>query len=178
MILAENNEREEASPFYTAMIYQKLMDMERLENPGQLAEKIGKDRTSVGKYLSLTKVPDQVKQSGNRFPLGLRHWLEITKLPEEMQVPMAEECAEKDYSVRELQKRVKAVLNPKQVAAEAPVATEPPPAFQFTWKGQGLHIKGRLFTPHKEHIMDYANELQEAYERFMEEEKNHMTKAA
>src|SRR5437870_4929767 len=41
MTLAENEEREDASPFYTAGLYQKMMDLEHLENPGQLADRLG-----------------------------------------------------------------------------------------------------------------------------------------
>ena len=48
MTVAENNEREDASPFYTAQLYRMLMAEEQLDQNG-LAEKLGKDKGSIGK---------------------------------------------------------------------------------------------------------------------------------
>lgn len=148
--LAENNEREAASPFYTAQLYNRIMEVEHL-SPEQLPDYLKKSRALVYMYLSLGKLPAEVKSMSNRLDIGLCHWLEIAKLPNpEQQVQLAQECAEKDYSVRELQARVRKLLNPAK-AGEAPQKAQPwtseaPHPFQITRKGSRFSFTGEAVT--------------------------------
>jgi len=134
MILSENGEREDASPFYTAMLYSKLMAAENLKTPGELAEKVGKDRSVIARYLSVNAIPKEVQESVHRCTLGLRHWLEIAKLTQvEDQLNVLKECATQGLAGKALEKRVNQLLNPKPADAEgtAKPAAEAQP-FQFT----------------------------------------------
>src|SRR5579872_1946249 len=121
------------------------MDANGLTDQSVLAELVGKHRTLIGKYLTLVNLPPEVQASENQFSLGLAHWLEIAKLPKaEDQVRLAQECAEKDYSVRELQARVKQLLKPEAEQAKTP---KPEPAV-YDWAGQEFRFipKGKGFT--------------------------------
>jgi ParB/RepB/Spo0J family partition protein len=159
LTLAENEERENASPFYTAGLYQRIMVAKSL-SPEQLPDYLNKARATVYRYLSLAAIPAEVRAMSLRRDIGLYHWLEIAKLPKpEEQVQLARECAEKDYSVRELQARVKKLLNPETAEPKASKAT---PAFEFKWKGRDLIIKVRPFHPDQEGWNDYNMALNEA----------------
>jgi ParB/RepB/Spo0J family partition protein len=173
MTLAENEERENASPFYTAGLYQRLMEMGHLTQE-QLADELGKTKKLVEKYAVLLSVSPELHQNPNALGLSLRQCLEIAKLTKpEDQLKVMEECATQDLSGKALESRVKQLLNPKAAPSGAGESKEPTGPFQFLWKGNGLVIKGRPFTPHTESIGQYVNELTDAFDRFMEEEKNH-----
>ena len=107
------------------------------------------------------------------------HWLETAKLPKpEDQIQLAQECAEKDYSVRELQAQVKKRLNPPQAGPEAPKpeeGTERP--FQFTRKGKELVIRSRQVP--QTYILDtYMQELRCALVAFLTQEETASVKTA
>jgi ParB family chromosome partitioning protein len=143
MTLAENNEREAASPVYTAQLYSRLMKAEGLDQRG-LAARLGKDESLIGKYLSLNGLASEVQENWKRFQFGIGICLELAKLPKaEDQARLAQECADKDYSVRELQARVKKLLHPAAAKAEAPKSEEPEGPFQFISKGKGLVIRAK-----------------------------------
>jgi ParB family chromosome partitioning protein len=159
LTLAENEERENASPFYTAGLYKRIMAAEGITSE-QLPERLGKSRAAVYQYLAIAKLESEVQSMSTRVDIGLKHWLEIAKLPKpEEQVKLAQECAEKDYSVRELQARVKKMLNPEAAEPKAAKAT---PAFEFKWEGRDLIIKVRPFHPDQEGWNDYNMALNEA----------------
>ncbi len=141
MTLAENEEREEASPFYTASLYARIIAAEHLSADG-LAEKLGKKRSNVYNYLSLAKLAPEVQEKSNRLDIGLRHWLEIAKLPNSTdQIRAAQECADKDLSVRELQIAVQKRLG-EPVEKSKGNSVRPTPGFHFVWKGDRLAVKG------------------------------------
>ena len=175
MTLAENEEREDASPFYTASLYKRLMDTEGLTQV-QLADRMGKTQQLIAQYGTLMGVPLEVRQNTNAFVLSLRQCLAIAKLTQvEDELQVMQECAQKGLSGQALEKRVQRLLNPKPAATEAPEhQNKESQPFQFAWKGNGLLIKARLYQPHAQAFNVYLNELNEAYERFMEEEKTRM----
>src|SRR5207237_10348693 len=96
----------------------------------------------------------------------------------EHQKKLAEACAREGLSGAAAKKRAQVLKNGG--SAETPAAKEKAPSapFTFTWKGNGLLIKARLFQPHAQAFSQYLNELEEAYERFIEEEKGHAATAA
>ena len=104
----------------------------------------------------------------------MRQCLEIAKVPDlEHQKKLAEACAREGLTGAAAKKRAQALKNGE--IAETPASKEKAPSapFTFAWKGNGLMVKGRLFTPHTESIGQYVNELTDAVDRFMEAEKAH-----
>ncbi len=59
MGIIENIQREELNPIEEARAYQALLDKTG-QKPIQIAEKVGKDRTTITNLLRLLKLPDQV----------------------------------------------------------------------------------------------------------------------
>lgn len=170
LALAENAEREDESPFHTAMMLQKLMKAKGLTQE-QLADELKIARSLVTKYMALMGITTEVRQNVNALTLSLRQCLEVTKLTKvEDQLKVIEECATQDLAGKALEKRIKQLLTPAKEGVE-PKPQTPAGPFQFLWKGNGLLIKGRLLKPHTETLQQYMNELEAAYNQFMEEEK-------
>jgi len=146
MTLAENEERENASPFFTARLYKKIMATEGTTKANELAVKLGRDAGDVSRILALCDLSAEVQEKLERSNFSMGQLREILRLPnDEQQLQLAQECTEKDYSVRELQTRVKHIL-----AGAGPSETKPkvePPVFnaggqefQFTGKGKRFEI--------------------------------------
>jgi len=175
LALEENVERQDESPFHTAMVYQKLMAAKGLTQE-QLATELGKELKTINRYLSLTRVAAEVQKIGHACPIGLRQCLEIAKLTKvEDQQKVMEECVTEDLAGKALEKRVKQLLNlsagqagPKPAdsdAAEKPAAV--PPTFRFTWKNGVLMIKVQPFDPEREPLTDYIRRFVEASEAYI-----------
>jgi ParB/RepB/Spo0J family partition protein len=163
MTLAENNEREDASPFYTAKLYKMVMEADNLDQ-GALAEKVGKDRTLITKYLSLADAPPELQQSVNQFTLGLSHCLEIMKAGSiDEQTKLAKDCHKKKLTVKALRTRIQ-----KSKADAGDAAPAEVPAFAFKWKAKEILIKPRNFKPMEEHPEQYLSGLSQALKTFLE----------
>jgi ParB/RepB/Spo0J family partition protein len=78
MTLAENSEREDVSPFYTAHLYKRIMAAEKL-SPEQLPDYLKKDRSTVYRVLAIGKLPGEVEAMSHRCDIGFTHLTEIAK---------------------------------------------------------------------------------------------------
>ena len=165
LALAENAERENESPFYTAGLYQRLKDASQL-NQKDLAQELKKDESLVGKYLSLNQVTREVQEKWNRFHFGIAHCLELAKLasPED-QAKVAEECAAQDWSVKELKSRVQKLIGAAKTGTEGAKPPKEVPLFQFTWKNADLLIRARYSA--EKPLEGYLQELHTAIEEFL-----------
>jgi ParB family chromosome partitioning protein len=167
MTLAENEERENANPLYTAGLYKKIRYAEGLSADG-LVDKMGKKKSAVYNYLMLADLPRELQEISTRVEIGLHHWLEIAKLPTpEAQVQLAQECAEKGYSVRELQARVKQLQNPKPEGCGEPVntVTDVKP-IRFSWKDGKLAVKIQPVDP--SNLQGFLIDVELEWKRFVD----------
>ena len=177
LIFSENNEREHVSPFFTARVLQKIMELERLSSE-QLPDYLKKSRTTVYDFLALGKLPREVQAMSERSDIGFCHLREIAKVPTtEHQVQLAQECAEKDYSVRELQARVKQMLEPKEgeakpnakSKAKQPWTSSEPYPFEFTRKGSRFAILGQAIEEYEVDL--YVQQFRMALGHFLDQQK-------
>jgi len=104
--LIENLQREELNPIEIAHAYQKLIQ-ELQYTQQQIAEKVGKDRTSVTNYLRLLKLPKEIQEelAENRISMGHARALLALKNPEQ-QKHVCRLIIQKNLSVREVEKMV------------------------------------------------------------------------
>jgi len=70
--LIENIHREELNPLEIALAYQRLID-EQHYTQQEVAEKVGKDRTSVTNYIRLLKLPAEIQDHVNNGALSMGH---------------------------------------------------------------------------------------------------------
>jgi ParB family chromosome partitioning protein len=113
--LIENLQREELNPIEIAHAYQKLIQ-ELDYTQQQIADKVGKDRTSVTNYLRLLRLPQEIQDelAENRISMGHARALLALKDPEQ-QKHFCSLIIQKNLSVREAEKMIsRAKVKPKK----------------------------------------------------------------
>ncbi len=113
--LVENLQREDLNPLDIASAYQKMTRDLHLSQE-QVADKVGKDRTSVSNYMRLLKLPQRVQDMLSEDLLSMGHARALLSLDEPaLQVQTALQINKRDLSVRAVEKLVKKLINkPKQ----------------------------------------------------------------
>jgi ParB family transcriptional regulator, chromosome partitioning protein len=108
LALIENIQREDLNPIEEAQAYQKLQDHLGLSQE-ELAERVGKERSTIANALRLLKLPVPVKSmvaEGRVSPGHARALLSASVSPSEMS-RMAATMAEQGWSVRQAEKWAK-----------------------------------------------------------------------
>ena len=105
--LIENIQREDLNPIEEAQAYRRLTEEHHLTQD-QIAEAVGKDRSSVANYLRLLKLPTEVKSNLSAGALSMGHARALLGLSDEgEQLRLAREVVAKNLSVRETETLVK-----------------------------------------------------------------------
>lgn len=104
--LVENLHREDLNPLEIAHVYQRLI-RELDYTQEEIADRVGKDRTSVTNYLRLLNLPEIVQGylSENKITMG--HARALLALEEaESQISLAREIVHHDLTVRDVEKMI------------------------------------------------------------------------
>ena len=105
--LVENVQREHLNPIDLAKGYQRLIDDIHLTQE-EVAEKIGKDRTTVANIIRLLKLPDKIQNSLKKGEIKEGHARALLGLPDEsQQLELWRRMVDKGYSVRKVEDEVK-----------------------------------------------------------------------
>lgn len=111
--LIENIQRENLNPLEEAKAIQNLLE-ECAMTHNQVAESIGRSRTTVTNLLRLLALADEVKSMINSGLLEMGHARALLSLPTEQQTEVAKLVISKTLSVRETEKLVQYFNTPKQ----------------------------------------------------------------
>jgi ParB family chromosome partitioning protein len=104
--LIENLQREDLNPIDTAKGYKRLMEECSLSQD-QMAQKIGKDRSTVANTLRLLHLPEVVQKSVSEGELSEGHARAILPLPSEKeQIDLAKRVVREGLSVRKIEELV------------------------------------------------------------------------
>lgn len=107
MALIENLQREDLSPLDEAHAYRRLMDEFGLTQ-GQVAERVGRDRSTVANTIRLLGLPGRVRDLLAAGKISAGHARALLGLEDETRViQLAEAAAEQGLSVREVERRVR-----------------------------------------------------------------------
>jgi len=110
LALVENLQREDLNPMDSAAAYARLRDEFRLTQE-QIAERVGKERSTVANLLRILKLSAPVKEMIRAGTISAGHAKALTALPSaDDQVRLAEEIVRRDLSVRQSEKRAAAML--------------------------------------------------------------------
>ena len=124
MSLIENIQRENLNPIEEAAAIRFLMkqhDMTQEEVSGRL----GKSRPAIANALRLLQLPESVIDLLKNGALSAGHGRTLAGLTDNVQIEqLAKECVEREYSVRTLEERIKALSEKKK--ATLPVKKEKP----------------------------------------------------
>jgi ParB family chromosome partitioning protein len=105
--LVENLQREDLTPLEEAEAYRRLADEHGLSQE-QIAQRVGKDRTTVANALRLLRLPDAVKASLSDGEISMGHARALLGLEdEEAMRKLAQRVIEKGLSVREVERLVR-----------------------------------------------------------------------
>jgi ParB family chromosome partitioning protein len=107
MALIENIQREDLNPIEQALAYRRLSDEFQLTQE-DIAEAIGKDRTSIANYLRLLKLPEEVRADVSSGALSMGHARALLALSSDVeQRRLARDVINRSLSVRETESLVK-----------------------------------------------------------------------
>jgi ParB family chromosome partitioning protein len=128
LALVENIQREQLNPMEEAQAYQHLME-ETQQTQDQIAERLGKDRSTIANAIRLLKLPSAIGQfiSDGKLSPGHARALLASNAPTPEMTRIAETIIEKGWSVRETERWAKnrdktphlpKIQDPNEAAAE------------------------------------------------------------
>jgi ParB family chromosome partitioning protein len=118
--LIENIQREDLNPIEEAVAYRRLSDEFGLTQE-QIAESVGKDRSSVANYIRLLKLPAAVRDQIASNALSMGHARALLGLQDEAaQLRIARDIVDKQLSVRQTESVVKRTVEPPPAKTESP----------------------------------------------------------
>jgi ParB family chromosome partitioning protein len=110
--LIENIQREDLNPIEEAHAYRRLAEEYQLTQE-QIADAVGKDRSSIANYVRLLKLPQEVRANVGSGALSMGHARALLGLPDEAtQLRVARDVVAKSLSVRETEALVKKATQP------------------------------------------------------------------
>jgi ParB family chromosome partitioning protein len=114
--LVENLQRKDLNPIEVALAYQKLIQ-ELNYTQDAVAEKVGKDRTSVTNFIRLLKLPPEIQKMVAEGKITMGHARALITLEKpDQQIFLSRLIVEKNLTVREVEKMMsekRRVLSPK-----------------------------------------------------------------
>ena len=120
--LIENIQRKDLNPIEEALAYKSLIDEYSLKQE-ELANRVSKSRTAIANSMRLLKLTDSVQNMLINEEISMGHARALLTLEQEdLQIEAAKTIVSKGLSVRDTEKLVKSILNPKQVKLPIPSA--------------------------------------------------------
>lgn len=117
--LIENIQRENLNPIEEAMAYKRLLEEFNLKQD-EVAERVSKSRTAVTNSMRLLKLSERVQQMIVDDMISTGHARALLAIDdEEQQYLLANRIFDEKLSVRETEKLVKALKNPKKEVKKA-----------------------------------------------------------
>ena len=130
LALIENIQRQDLNPIDQALALQRFHDEFGLSHQ-EIAETVGKARTTVSNLLRLLSLDDAIKNLMQEGQLDMGHARAILALKAKDQMAVAKIVIEKSLSVRQTEQLVREWNEPKQ---DKPQAVIPPDIEQLTQK--------------------------------------------
>ncbi len=112
MALVENIQRENLNAIEVAISFKRLMEECNLTIEA-LAERVGKDRTTVTNYVRLLKLPPDIQLGIIEKRISMGHARALINIPESKQLAIFKEIIEKGLSVRKVEDLAKEDDAPK-----------------------------------------------------------------
>jgi len=115
LALIENIQREKLNPIEIGVAYKRLMEECHLTQE-QIADKVGKDRTTVANTIRLLKLPQELQDSLIKEEITSGHARALINLPgEELQLEALRRIKENNLSVRKVEQLVKRLMESSEI---------------------------------------------------------------
>ncbi len=112
--LIENLQREDLLPIDEAVAYERLMKTSGYSQD-ELAQKIGKKRSTIANSLRLLKLSDTIQEALQEGQISPGHARAILSVSKDMQEQLFSDIIGKGYSVRQAEQAAAALQNPVSV---------------------------------------------------------------
>ena len=107
LAIIENVQRERLNPIEQAQAFQRLVDECKLTQD-EVAQKIGKDRTTITNFLRLLKLPDDIQDSVRKSEISMGHARTLLAIEDvDVQCLVWKKVIKNSLSVRQLEKIIK-----------------------------------------------------------------------
>jgi ParB family chromosome partitioning protein len=122
--LIENIQRKDLNPIEEAMAYKSLIEEYNLKQE-ELAKRVSKSRAAIANSMRLLRLADEVQNMLVEDVISMGHARALLAFDQEdLQLEAARTVVERGLSVRDTEKLVKSILNPKQVKLPIPSSEE------------------------------------------------------
>lgn len=124
MAIVENVQRENLDPIEVALSYQRLLTECNLTQE-QMADRLGKNRSSVANQIRLLKLPVKVQHDLKVGQISVGHAKVLLSIDDpDLQSKLCDYTIKNTLNVRQLEQKVKALLAKDNATAERPKAAE------------------------------------------------------
>jgi ParB family chromosome partitioning protein len=107
--LIENLHRDDLNPLEIALAYQKLI-RELKYTQEEIAQKVGKDRTSVTNFLRLLRLPHEIQACLGEGKISMGHARALLSLEDsQLQISLCRQIVEENLSVRDVEKTIQSL---------------------------------------------------------------------
>lgn len=155
LALIENIQRQELNPIEEAQAYQRLIQNLGLTQD-EVAQRVGKDRSSVANYLRLLKLPAKIQRMLEEDLLSMGHARALLGLESEQdQLRLAEEIISGKLSVRETEQAVKRATSSPSIRESSTQNSN-----DANIRAAELKLKRYLGTPVKIHLSQSGGKVE------------------
>lgn len=124
LALIENVQREDLGPLEEAEAFRYLADAHQMTQE-QIARRVGRDRATISNALRLLKLPPSVRALVEAGALSAGHGRAILTAPAEAQEALAQLAVAEQWSVRETERRARALKEEQSAPAARPAPQMP-----------------------------------------------------
>lgn len=148
LALLENLQREDLNAMEIALSYKRMM--EELEHTQeQVAERMGKDRSTVTNYIRLLKLPPDIQVAVRNGELSMGHARALINVDTvDKQLFIFEEIKSKGLSVRQTENLVRALYKEGGKEEKKPAAPPLPPAYKKIEDRLATHFSTKVLLKH------------------------------
>lgn len=147
LALLENLQREDLNAMEVALSYKRMME-ELNHTQEQVAERMGKDRSTVTNYIRLLKLPPDIQVAVRSGEISMGHARALINVDTiDKQLFVFDEIKAKDLSVRQTENLVRNLYKEKENASTEKEITLPP-AYKKIEDKLGSHFSTRVKMKH------------------------------
>ena len=148
LALLENLQREDLNAIEVSLSYKRMMD-ELNDTQEQVAERMGKERSTVANYVRLLKLPPDIQVSVRNGGISMGHARALINVDQvDKQLYIFNEIKTKSLSVRQTEELVRKVYQDTGKAVKSPSKSSLPPAFKKIEDNLASHYSTRVKLNH------------------------------
>ena len=140
LALVENIQREDLNAIEIALAYQQIIDLQQLKQE-ELAERVGKKRTTVANYLRLLRLPAEIQLGLTQRLIDMGHARALLQIEDtERQLELYALIQQEQLSVRAVEELARAVQQGGEELPTTKTSSSPKPSARADYKILEQHL--------------------------------------